>query len=163
MGERERRRSPLWVPWTPGDARTIKGLDPNMVELVEAVNAIGDGMLTAGSCGGHRDPAPWQCPAGHWLLCLNDEGWTRRDARRAFALLRRLVAVTPHVRLDEDPTGAALWGYPGCPPAAFAARVRAALAGGPVPGQLPLPLAAARGRPYPSRRPLRVGPPVGSS
>jgi hypothetical protein len=113
-----------------------------MIALVEAVNAIGDGMLTAGSCGGHRDPAPWQCPPGHWLLCLNDEGWTRREARRAFALLRRLVAVTPHVRLDEDPTGAALWGYPGCCPDAFARKLRGALAGAPVLAQLPLPLAA---------------------
>lgn len=140
MATAEPRRSPLWLPWAPGDARTIKDLDPNMVGLVEAVNVIGDGMLTGGSCGGHRDPAPWQCPAGHWLLCLNDEGWRRLDGLRALSLLRRLVAVTPHVRLDEDPAGPALWGYPGCDPDAFAAKIRAALAGEPVPGQLPLPL-----------------------
>src|SRR3954465_825727 len=56
----------------------VADLDPNIVALVEALNAF-KGISTVGSCGGHPDPGPGQKPAGEWTvsfkLAPNDNGW----------------------------------------------------------------------------------------
>jgi hypothetical protein len=53
-------------------------LDPNIVALVEALNAF-KGVETIGSCGGHQDPGPGQEPAGEWIvifrLAPDEHGW----------------------------------------------------------------------------------------
>jgi hypothetical protein len=57
---------------------TLEKLDPNIVALVEALNAF-KGVTTVGSCGGHQDPGPGQRPAGEWIviftLAPDVRGW----------------------------------------------------------------------------------------
>lgn len=75
-------------------------LDPNIVALVEALNAF-RGVTTVGNCGGHPDPGPGQKPAGEWSvsfrLAPDEHGWraleflawlVNNDARRGGSKVR---------------------------------------------------------------------------
>lgn len=42
-------------------------LDPNIVGLVRALNAL-PGITTIGSCGGHENPGETQRPLGEWFV-----------------------------------------------------------------------------------------------
>src|SRR4051794_7344531 len=67
-------------------------LDPNIIALVEALNAF-KGVTTVGSCGGHPDRDPGQEPAGEWIvsfrLAPDEHGW------RAVEFLACLVNNAP--------------------------------------------------------------------
>lgn len=48
-------------------SNAVYQLDPNIVTLVQALNAF-PGIATIGSCGGHENPTEVQRPLGEWFV-----------------------------------------------------------------------------------------------
>ena len=71
------------VPWDE--------LDTNVGSLVKALNRF-DPIVTTESCGGHKNPTPYQHSEGNWVVYFSvartQDGWIALDFIKALAVLQ---------------------------------------------------------------------------